>query len=443
MSGKSCGRRVGIAHHERASIVDHDERRAPNGSCSTRTHARVSDSTADSRTVMSARATFRRVLSLFVLATCAIPALADEPKLAAPTASSWATFRNGHDQRGIAGITLPAPLELKWKLTVEYGVVATAAIVGDFVYVPTLGGEVLCLNKSDGERVWGYRSIDSTDPKAFAPGFKSAPTVTADTVYCGDEEGMFHAIDRTTGKKKWTFTANGEIAGSAAIVADRLIFGSHDSFLYCLKVADGSEVWKFQTGDRINCSTAIAGKYTFIAGCDHHLRTVDIETGKEASDLDLDSYLVASPAIFDNMLYVGTHGSEVMGIDWKKKEIVWRYKDPSRESPYHASAAVTDQFIVVGGQDKQIHCIHRKDGTGAWRFATKGRVDSSPVIAGETVWVGSSDRNLYAINLRTGKEQWKYNCGAEIKAGPAVGEGVLVIGTEAQQGAILCFGKKE
>lgn len=373
-----------------------------------------------------------------------VAAIAAEPeKLSAPGQTSWATFRNGHDQRGIAGITLSAPLTLKWKVTVEYGVVATAAIVGEHVYVPTLGGEVLCLRKSDGEKVWGYRSIDSPDPKSFAPGFKSAPTVTADTVYCGDEEGTFHAIDRATGKKKWTFAANGEIAGSAAVVGDRLIFGSHDSFLYCLKSADGEVAWKFQTQDRINCSTAIAGKYTFIAGCDHHLRVVDIETGKETSDLDLDSYLVASPAIFDDMLYVGTHGSEVMGIDWKKKEIVWRYKDPARESPYHSSAAVTDQFVIVGGQDKQLHCIHRKDGTGAWKFATKGRIDSSPVVSGDLVWVGSSDRNLYAISVKTGKEQWKFNCGAEIKAGPAVGEGVLVVGTEAQQGGIYCFGKKD
>jgi outer membrane protein assembly factor BamB len=199
--------------------------------------------------------------------------------------------------------------------------------------------------------------------------------------------------------------------------------------------------WKFQTMDRVNCSVAVAGKYTFVAGCDEHLRVIDIENGKEKSDINLGSYLIASPALVGNMLYVGTHNSEVLAIDWQKEEIVWRYKDPSREFPYHSSAAVTDKYVLVGGQDKQMHCIDRKSGEGVWKFATKGRVDSSAAVAGERVYFGSADRNLYAVNLKDGKEAWKHNCGGEIKAGPAIGEGVLVIGTEGTQGAVICFGK--
>ena len=34
-----------------------------------------------------------------------------------------------------------------------------------------------------------------------------------------------------------------------------------------------------------------------------------------------------------NKLYVGTHDSEVLAINWKTQECVWRYRDADREFP--------------------------------------------------------------------------------------------------------------
>ena len=182
--------------------------------------------------------------------------------------------------------------------------------------------------------------------------------------------------------------------------------------------------------------------FTFVSGCDMHLRVIDIVSGKEERATDLRSILIASPAVYGDMLYVGTYDSEVLAVNWKTGETVWRYKDPRRQFPYHASAAVTEELVVVGGQDRQVHCIDRKSGEGIWKFPTRGRVDSSPVIVGDRVFFGSSDRNLYSLQLEDGKQLWKHNLGGDISASPAVGEGCLVIGCETGEGAIFCFGSK-
>ena len=226
------------------------------------------------------------------------------------------------------------------------------------------------------------------------------------------------------------------------IYKKRIVFGSHDSFLYCLNKFDGSVVWKYQTEDRVNCSPAIVDKYTFVAGCDAHLRVIDIESGKQERDIDLESYLIASPAVIDDLLYVGTHDGEVLSVNWKKGTIDWRYRDPQRENPFHASAAVTDKYVVVGGQDKQLHCIDRKTGERVWVFETRAQINSSPVIVGDRIFFGSNDRNIYGVQLSSGKEIWKYNAGSGVSASPAVGEGVLVIGAEDSGAAVFCFGAK-
>ncbi len=363
-------------------------------------------------------------------------------KLPKPGPTSWASFRNGNQQLGVAKSKLPEKLELLWKVPTADGVVAAPAIVGNHVYVSTLTGELLCLDKKTGKQVWVYKSVEKVKKNSFAFGFLSAPTVTADSVYVGDEDGVYHAVNRATGKRRWIFKCQAEIISGTAVVGDRLIFGSYDSSMYCLKASDGSKLWQFQTQDRVNGSPAIAGNFTFVTGCDEHLRLINIENGKQEFDMPLQTYLIASPAVLGNMLYVGTYASEVMAIDWKKQEVVWRYKDPVREFPYHASAAVTDKYVVVGGRDKQLHCIDRKTGKGIWTFQAQGRIDSSPVIVGKRVFFGSNDRNIYGLNLADGKQVWKYNAGKEFTAAPAVGEDVLVIGAEGSDGPIYCFGKK-
>jgi outer membrane protein assembly factor BamB len=369
---------------------------------------------------------------------------ADVPaKLAPPGPESWPSFRNGNQQLGVAATKLPAKLDKLW--THEAGpkdgmIKSTAAIAGGRVYAASLNGEVFCLDLKTGDRLWTYKSQEQANPNVFIPGFKAAVAVTADTVYVGDEEGTFHAIDRASGQVRWKFETTAEIVSCASFYEDKVVFGSHDNSLYCLKARDGSKVWQFATQGMVNCSPAIVGDHTFVTGCDEHLRVINLKDGTQESDMPLEIYLIASPAVIDNMLYVGTHGNEVLAIDWKTSTKIWTYT--GGKSPYHSSAAVNDKYVIVGGQDRKVHCIDRRTGTKAWVFATKGHVDSSPVIAGERVYVGSNDGNVYEIGIDDGKEKWRFSDGRPITASPAVGEGCLVIGSESNTGTIYCFGAK-
>ena len=364
------------------------------------------------------------------------------PALPAPGKSSWVSFRHDLAQTGVASSDLPETLDKLWEVSLGDQVLATSAIVGDFVYVPCLSGELVCLRKATGERVWTYKTVEKVPANSFAPGFKSSPTVTATAVYLGDEDGVFHAIDRGTGKGLWKFQTSGEIYSSAAVFEEHILFGSYDNNLYCLNT-DGTEAWKFATQGYVHCAPAIIDGVTFIAGCDEHLRTIDVKTGEQRSELKLETYLIASPALSGDMLYVGTFASEVVAVDWKKQTVVWRYQAGNGDFPFHSSAAITDQLVVVGGRDKLVHAIHRDTGKQAWTFPTRAKVDSSPVIVGNRVFIGSNDGNLYELGLADGKERWKFNAGKPISAAPAVGEGVLVFGCESRDGKVWCFGKKD
>jgi outer membrane protein assembly factor BamB len=380
-----------------------------------------------------------KVAFLFGVTCTAVWLSAAAAELAAPAKTSWSSFRHDLALTGVSTSSLPEQLEKLWEVPLGDQIVATAAIVGDFVYVPCLSGQLFCLERATGKTVWTYQSVEKVPANAFAPGFKSSPTVTSDVVYLGDEDGVFHAIDRAKGTNRWKFATGGEIYSSAAVIDGRIVFGSYDNNLYCLDL-DGKEVWKFATEGYVHCAPAIIEGVTFIAGCDEHLRTIDVKTGEQRGELKLESPLIASPAVIGNMLYVGTYKSEVVAVDWKAETIVWRYA--AGDGEYRSSAAVTDQLVIVGGRDKLIHAINRQTGKKAWTFPTRKKVDSSPVVVGDRVFVGSDDGNLYELSLKDGQQRWKFNAGMPISAAPAVGEGVLVIGSESRSGNVYCFGKK-
>ncbi|MFY9255991.1 MAG: PQQ-binding-like beta-propeller repeat protein, partial [Fuerstiella sp.] len=354
-----------------------------------------------------------------------------------PTDTSWASFRNGAAQRGIAKSALSKDPQLKWEVASRDGWIATCAIVGNHVYAPALFGYLHCFDKETGAELWKYRSIDNPDEKKFAPGFKAAPLVSATAVYVGDEDGVLHAIDRSTGKLLWKYSTDAEIAGGVAVYNDNILLASHDAFLYCLNKA-GEEQWKFQTNDRINCSPAVVETFSFVSGCDEHLRVIDLTNGSEVRDVPMGSYMIASPAVVDEMLYVGSHAGDVAGVNWKTGDIKWRYK-ATRELPFHASAAVTDDLVLVGGHDKHMHAIDRTTGERRWLFATKARIECSAAVVDNRLFFGSGDGNVYGLSVEDGTEVWKYNAGKPVNAGVAIGEGCLVVGEDSSNGRLRCF----
>jgi outer membrane protein assembly factor BamB len=77
-------------------------------------------------------------------------------------------------------------------------------------------------------------------------------------------------------------------------------------------------------------------------------------------------------------------------------------------------------------------------GKVVWTFATRARVDSSPVVAGGRVYIGSSDNRLYVLDAASGRKVWEFDTGAALTASPAVGAGRIVIGS--QDGRVYVFG---
>lgn len=362
------------------------------------------------------------------LAQSSAPASQAESRPASTAGATWTIYRGNSSLVGVAEAKLPEKLKQAWRKDLPDAVESSAAIGFETVFVGCDDSCLYALDLTSGAERWKYKATEA---------IKSAITLIDDMVCFGDDVGMLHAVDAKTGAIRWTRKTGGEVISAFNRHGDRLVVGSYDGNLYCLNKSDGAIIWQYTAEDKLHATPAIVGDYALISGCDANLHVIRLSDGQVERKIDLGSPCGAAAATRSSRVYVGTYGAQVFALDWRDGQRIWTFADPTRDFPYMSSAAVTDDWVVVGGRDKRIRGLSAKDGTQRWEIVAGSRVDSSPVIVGDRVFVGASDGVLYGIKLVNGEIVWRFEAGAPIVATPAVVNGRLVIAT--LDGAVYCF----
>ncbi len=356
----------------------------------------------------------------------------------AMAAASWPMFRGNQGLTGVANEKLPNRLELLWKYKVGEPVRSSAAIADGRVFVGGEDGRLHCIDLAKGKRVWAY-NVKSGDS------IEASPLVLGGRVFFGGLDGNFTALNARTGKFLWEFETDDQIVGGANWVkapdgkSDWVIVGSWDYHLSALDAKTGKVQWTFECEERINGTPAVVRGRTMFGGCDAMVHVIQLDKGKEVKAIASVDPIAASAAAAGDRVYVGSMGSQFLCFDVKLGKLIWQYED--RPFSYESSPALTKDRVLIGGQDKRLHCLNRADGAVQWVFNTKGQVNSSPVVCGNRVLVGSDDGKLYMVSLDKGRKIWEFETGDSVTASPAVAGGRVVIGSE--DGFVYCFGSKQ
>jgi outer membrane protein assembly factor BamB len=173
------------------------------------------------------------------------------------------------------------------------------------------------------------------------------------------------------------------------------------------------------------------------------LHVIDATKGTELHTVEIDGPTGATPAMQGDRVYFGTEGGtfyaiDVPGDDAVEPAVAWTQRDPRRGQPIRTAAAVTEQIVVYGSQGKAIYGRDPKTGEQKWILPTRSRVESSPVIAGETVIVATTAGKLYLLDPATGETKYENDLGGGFTASPAVVDGRIILGNT--DGTLYCLG---
>ena len=341
--------------------------------------------------------------------------------------ADWTMHRGGPRLDGYSSMDASSAPRSEWTFSAGKPIKGGAVIARSKVYVGDDAGVFHALSLKDGKEIWTYKTQGPIE---------ATPLVLGALVYVGSVDGKIYAFDAENGDVRWVYETGDKIIGGANFASapdgsgDWLLFGSYDATLHCVDAVSGSLIWTCLTDNYINGTPALLPNDEVIfGGCDALLRIISLKDGKQRGQIEADAYVASSVAVAeDGKAYVGHYGNVVLGMDVAAAKVIWTYRD--RAFPYLSSAAIHGDRLVIGGNDKRVHCIGLSDGHGIWQFSTRGKVDGSPVICGDTVVVGSQDGRLYGIALTDGAERWVYDIGAPIVASAAVSDGWIIIGAE-------------
>lgn len=356
----------------------------------------------------------------------------------APCPADWPLYRG--DAAAVAAppqaVSLPATLKTLWEHRLERGWFQAAAIVaGETVFVGSSDLGMTAFRLDDGKERWRYPvEYGVTAPAAY---FRDARG--DESVFFGDSDAFLYALDARNGSLRWKFQAKGSFDNAPNVDREtgRVLVGSQDGTLYALNIETGKPDWTFKIDDQIRCFPSIVGRRCFVAGCDGRLHVVDLDRGTAVARVELGAPTGSTPAVLDDRAFFGTEGNEFLAVDWKKAEIVWRFK---ASQSFRGPAACKDGLVVFGGFDRTVRALDAETGRERWNFRTKGRMESSgPVIVGDAVYVPSSDSFLYVLDLNTGRRRSAAALPGKLLASPAVVDRRLVIGTD--DGVLCCLGE--
>lgn len=220
---------------------------------------------------------------------------------------------------------------------------STPALEGDFVYVQSVSGPLVCLKADSGEIVWQKNLLKDFGAKNITWGLSASPRL---------DDGLVLAIPGAKG------------AGVAAF-----------------NKKNGELVWKSGDDKAAYASPAVAkvgGKTQYLFFTAEALLGVSPDHGKELwrvpwkTEYDVN---ITTPLVIDDQVFIasGEHvGSALMRISTGgEPETLWRKKDKeSAMTTYWANAVVQDGYLYgfSGEFDKKIdlNCVDLKTGKLKW-----------------------------------------------------------------------------
>ncbi|MFM2199049.1 MAG: Serine/threonine-protein kinase AfsK [Verrucomicrobiota bacterium] len=365
-------------------------------------------------------------LPLLLLTACEKPQPANpaEPAAAAsPALTDWPITRGSPSLQGRIAAAVPKAPVIEWTFPLESPGTAEAAAADGVILVGDAMGILYCIDLESRKLRWKMETGDT---------IQAAPAISNGKVFVGSGDKHFYALDLKSGDKLWSIEGGDKFSSAPTIVTspdgktEWLLVNGYDGTTRCLLAETGAIVWTYETDDYINGTPAVIdGRFVAFGGCDTAIHIINLADGKPVNKVATESPITNSVATSGTTIYCGNHANQVIAAEAEGKEPTWIYE--GGDFPFFSAPAVDDQHVYIGSRDKSLHAVKRSDGTGAWKFKTGGRVESSPIAFDDGIVFGSSDGRLYAANPADGTELWRLDLGEDLTASPVYAQGRIII----------------
>ncbi len=300
----------------------------------------------------------------------------------------------------------------------------------DLVYLSDQGF-VFAVKVSDGSMAWRYPA-DKADPKI---NFYAAPALGNTQLVVGDYGTSLYSLDPQNGSGKVIYNkGQGRWVASPLIVNNKILAPSADGNLYAFDL-NGNLVWPipFKTQQMIWAQPVSDGTLVYQASMDHKLYALKLSDGSLVWSTDLGGPAISSPARDENgVLYVGTLASEMLAVDTKTGQILWRHTSPGT---IWCTPLVVGNTLYYGDYTGKANgdstgkaiALSTKDGSTVWAIDLAGPVTASATSFKDGLIYVMETGDIQALTM-DGKKSWSHKINnGKLYSTPAVVGDYLVV----------------
>lgn len=235
---------------------------------------------------------------------------------------------------------------IEWRC--ETGDIETAPLMIDNrLYVATLRGELVCLDRFRGDVVWQY-TIPS---RKYRTSIRSSPAADLERIFFGADDGKLYAVAVKDGKFLWSFTAGKSIVSTPSVADNKVYVGANDGYVYCLNAETGVLVWRRRLNSALYASQAVTGGWVYVGAADGDLYCLNASTGEELWRFQTGSVISAPPLVSGELVFVGTLDKHLYALDAKTGKNRWKQEFSSR---IKAPPVVWRNYLFVLLEDRRL-----------------------------------------------------------------------------------------
>lgn len=252
------------------------------------------------------------------------------------------------------------------------------------VYLPLVGGRVVCLERETGDRLWLSES-GGLISAPVAIGEKSVLITARKLADDGTEAGAsIRAVDKTTGLTLWAKDFARAFTSPLTCVKGRIYVGSADGSLYAISTENGEVIWKAATQDAVRGGVLIADYAVYFGSDDGALRGVELEKGQELWKFQTKGKIRCTPVTDGHNFYFGSSEGFFYAVDKVTGKVKWQSRTGAA---IEASAVLINDKILVVSFDNFVYALARETGNKIWKRRMENRLTSAPVVEGDTAMI--------------------------------------------------------
>lgn len=151
-----------------------------------------------------------------------------------------------------------------------------------------------------------FETSESVYKKKIGASFSSGVTIKNEIAYVSDDNGTIFAINVNDGSLKWQYETGSRIMMNTALDHDNVFVANLSGSIFCLDQSDGRLKWKKDfNGAVFNSTPLVTNNRLIISDLFKSVFIIDKTNGEVKKKLQLDNRAKLTPAIRNNILFIG------------------------------------------------------------------------------------------------------------------------------------------